>query len=151
MHALSHATGNDAPQSTETAMHSRKIIPLVTFAELAELKTFYVDRLGFELTYDAPMYLGLKSPGEDGAEIGFMTPDSDTEPVFEGKGLTLCLYVDDVDATHSAMVERDVPIVQPPEDKPWGDRCCVARDPAGVMLYVTQPIPAQPEFQQYVP
>ncbi len=132
-------------------MHSNRIVPLLTFPELAELKSFYVDRLGFEVTFDAPMYLGLRSPGDGGVEIGFMTPDSDAEPNFEGKGLTLCLYVDDVDASHAEMVERDVPILQPPEDKPWGDRCCVARDPAGVMLYVAQPIEAQPEFQQYVP
>ncbi|MFW5739801.1 MAG: VOC family protein [Myxococcota bacterium] len=128
-------------------MTPKKLVPLVTTQDLDALRAFYVDKLGFTTTFDAPMYLGLKW-GEN-AEIGFMTPGGDC-PVFGGKGLSLCLEVDDVDAQHDRFVSLGVSVVQAPRDNPWGDRSFVALDPAGVALYVYKPTQPSPEFAKYV-
>jgi predicted enzyme related to lactoylglutathione lyase len=47
-------------------------------------------------------------------------------------------FVDDVDAEHTRLVERGVPIVQPPRDEPFG-RSLAYQGPAGQALFLLQP------------
>ena len=127
-------------------MVPNKIIPLVTTQSLDAVRAFYIDKLGFTATFDAPMYLGLMW-GEH-VELAFMTPD--TCPTFEGHGLSLCLEVDDVDAEYDRFQSLGVKIAQELRDNPWGDRSFVALDPVGIALYVYKPTQPAPEFEGYV-
>jgi catechol 2,3-dioxygenase-like lactoylglutathione lyase family enzyme len=127
-------------------MQPRKVVPLFNASNLDELKQFYVGKLGFGVTFDAPMYLGLRC-GEN-LEIAFMTPCSGKEP-FQGAGALLCFEVENVDAEHDRFRSLGIPIVQELKDNPWGDRAFVAVDPAGVALYVYHPIQPSAEFEAY--
>ena len=89
-------------------MQPRKIVPLVTTNNLDELRSFYVEKLGFTTTFDAPMYLGLRC-GEN-VEVGFMTPSGDCKTFSDG-GLSLCLEVQNVDAEHDRFRAMGIVIV----------------------------------------
>lgn len=50
---------------------------------------------------------------------------------YEGTGVTLHLYVADVDAVFRAAVDAGAEVVMPVEDCFWGDRYGILRDPFG--------------------
>lgn len=128
-------------------MKLRKVVPLFAARNLDEIKQFYVGRLGFAVTFDGPMYLGLRC-GEN-QEFAFMSPDGECKP-FQGDGVSLCFEVENADAEHDRFRSLGIPVVQNLKDNPWGDRSFVAVDPAGVALYVYHPTKPNREFEQYV-
>jgi uncharacterized glyoxalase superfamily protein PhnB len=115
-------------------MNPRKIIPLMTTGLLSEVKRFYTEHMGLRVRIEMDGYLSLIGPS--GSEIAFMDAEEGSWPKFDGKGLTLCFEVEDVDAEAHRLVEANVPVVTPLQDNPWGDRSIVLRDPAGVYVYV---------------
>lgn len=131
-------------------MPVQSLTPIVTTPHLAAARDFYVRHFGFHVTYDSDHYVGLCIGGEDSAELGFVAPDAMTPDVFDGRGAALILRVADADATHRALVAAGAPIVSPPTDQPWGARQFVTRDPAGVALFVSHPIPMSPELAAHV-
>jgi uncharacterized glyoxalase superfamily protein PhnB len=120
-------------------MNLKKLVPLVTTGHLSELKDFYSKHFGFKVTIEVSTYLGLA--GANGAELSFMSPDEDAQEAFEGKGLTLCFEVTDVDAEANRLVAAGVPVIVPLRDNPWGDRSIILRDPIGIHVYVYQSTP----------
>jgi uncharacterized glyoxalase superfamily protein PhnB len=50
---------------------------------------------------------------------------------YEGTGVTLHLYVDDVDAMFRAAVDAGAEVLMPVEDCFWGDRYGILKDPFG--------------------
>lgn len=48
-----------------------------------------------------------------------------------GTTVSLLLYVEDMDAAHAKALAEGAVEMQPPGDKPWGDRACQLRDPFG--------------------
>jgi catechol 2,3-dioxygenase-like lactoylglutathione lyase family enzyme len=131
-------------------MKIETIVPIITTSKMRETREFYVKRLGFEVSFDHDHYLGLRAGPKGSPELGFMLPDAESGGTYEGHGTTFAFSVKDADAAHARLVAAGVPIVQPPMDRPWGARSFVARDPNGVMLYVSHPIPAAAEFQAAV-
>jgi len=132
----------------EHLMHSDHIVPIVTTPRLQQTRAFYVDLLGWQLTFDHSHYLGVRAgpKGSTAAELGFMLPDADSPQPFPGQGITFSIRVADADAECARLRARGVPIVQEPADMPWGARAFVIADPNGVVLYVAHPIPAAVEF-----
>ena len=128
-------------------MVPKKIVPLITTPSLDALRAFYIDRLGFTATFDSPMYLGLRWGKH--VEVAFMPSDTCAQASFNGKGLSLCLEVENVDAEHDRFRSLGIEIVQEPRDNPWGDRSFVALDPVGIALYLYQPIQPDPEFAAF--
>lgn len=130
-------------------MHPDKLVPLITTRDLSAIKDFYTTKLGFQVTFDSDFHLGLRAGVEGRPELSFMTPNSDACPVTDGRGMTFCLQVDDVDAEHTRLAAAGIQVVQPPKDNPWGDRSCIVLDPLGISLYVYSLIEADPEFAKY--
>jgi predicted enzyme related to lactoylglutathione lyase len=130
-------------------MNFSKIIPLITTSDLGAVKAFYTEHFGFRATIEAPGYLGLKSIESPHLELGFMRPDNPNCPVFDGKGVTLNLEVADVDEEYDRLTSLGVRTEGPPADHPWGDRSFQVMDPAGIALYISNPIPPAPEFKKY--
>jgi uncharacterized glyoxalase superfamily protein PhnB len=54
--------------------------------------------------------------------------------------LPLYLYVDDADATFSRALAEGSKIVDPLEDKDWGDRCGGVQDPYGHVWFIATPL-----------
>jgi catechol 2,3-dioxygenase-like lactoylglutathione lyase family enzyme len=127
-------------------MHGKHIVPIVTTDRLRETRAFYVDLLGFELSFDHDAYLGVRAGPKGAPELGFMRPDVDAPVAFAGNGLTLGITVADADAECARLRRLGVPILQEPADQPWGARAFAVADPNGVTLYVSHPIPAAVEF-----
>lgn len=127
-------------------MNSHSIVPIVTADDLRALRAFYVDGLGFELSYDHDFYLGVRAGPKGSAELGFMRTDADAPTPFGGKGLTLAITVDDADRECARLRARGVRIVAEPSDKPWGARSFQVQDPTGVVILISHPIPPAVEF-----
>ncbi|MFH1378362.1 MAG: VOC family protein [Planctomycetota bacterium] len=128
-------------------MKFKRFCPIVNTTKLAEIKAFYTTNFGFKPTFDAEMYLGLKSPA--GLEIAFMTP-SEGGQGYSGQSLTFSFEVDDVDAEYARVKALGLTIIAEPKDNPWGDRSFITVDPIGVFLYIYKPIMPDETFKQYV-
>lgn len=72
------------------------------------------------------------------------------QPAFGGAGLTCCFMVDDVDKEYKRLSQREITVVRPLQDNPWGDRSFVMLDPSGIALYLYQEIPITDEYKQYI-
>jgi len=104
--------------------------------KLAETKTFYINTLGFGVTFENEFYLLMHTPNHQ-AEISFLKPNHPTQksifqPPFEGKGVYLTIEVEDVDKIYKEFKNKDVPIEIELRDEPWGDRHFAIVDPNGV-------------------
>jgi catechol 2,3-dioxygenase-like lactoylglutathione lyase family enzyme len=127
-------------------MSIQSIVPIVTSKLMRETRKFYVDLLGFQVSFDHEHYLGLRAGPEGSPEIGFMLPDAQAPSLYQG-GLTFAFRVADADREHARLKKLGVAILREPRDEPWGARAFILKDPSGVTLYVSHPIPAALEFQ----
>lgn len=104
--------------------------------DVAAARGFYTEQLGFAVEDEAPGFVQFKAPG-GGASLAIGTA-SDQEPVGE---VELWWFVDDADATFATLAARQLPIVMPPTDMPFG-RAFAVQDPAGHTLRMLQ-LPAR--------
>jgi predicted enzyme related to lactoylglutathione lyase len=99
---------------------------------------YYRDRLGFEISeYDRlPEHYGYAS--RDGCHVHFARfegvrprPNNEVAPpdMFD-----IYIYVEDVDAFHSELVERGADLLHGPVDQGYGLREARVRDPHGYIL-----------------
>ncbi|MFJ3927288.1 VOC family protein [Streptomyces sp. NPDC090022] len=56
-------------------------------------------------------------------------------------GIDLFVFVEAVDATVESLRLAGTPVVQEPEDTPWGERVAYVQDPAGNRVGLGQPVP----------
>jgi catechol 2,3-dioxygenase-like lactoylglutathione lyase family enzyme len=104
--------------------------------KLAATKAFYMDVLGFGVTFENEFYLLMHTPGHTG-EISFLLPNHPSQqplfqPPFGGQGVYLTIEVDDVDSLYEEMKKKHVEIKIDIRDEPWGDRHFAIQDPNGL-------------------
>lgn len=104
--------------------------------KLKETKDFYVNVLGFGVTFENEFYLLLHTPNRE-SEISFLLPNHPSQqplfhPSFQGKGVYLTIEVADVDRVYEALKRKGVAIEIDLRDEPWGDRHFAVADPNGV-------------------
>ncbi len=75
---------------------------------------------------DSLLLLTHESPDSEQQVLGFGSPLS-----LGGTGVTLQIYVDDVDESYKRAVDADATPIMAPEDCFWGDRFSMAKDPFG--------------------
>lgn len=92
-------------------------------------KTFYVDRLGFQVENEQPGFVQFVNTAGATFSLG---------PEEAGDPIELWWRVDDVDATHRDLAARGVEIISPPKDEPFG-RAMAIGDGSGATLYLHQP------------
>lgn len=131
-------------------MQIQSIVPVITTHKLAETRAFYVKHLGFEVSFDHEHYVGLRAGPKGAPELGFMKAGSPHDGHFDGSGVTFSFRVPDADAVHARLAKAGVTIVESLQDHPWGARGFMTRDPNGVMLMISHPIPVAMEFQASV-
>ena len=117
----------------------RQLFPLFLTDKLASTKAYYVEKLGFSVTFDLPQYLQVRYGSEEGApEVCFMLPnafpDGVARPAFGGQGVVVSIPTESADAAHDRMASRGAQVESAPSDKPWGWRSFFVRDPSGVVL-----------------
>jgi catechol 2,3-dioxygenase-like lactoylglutathione lyase family enzyme len=125
----------------------QKLVPMVvTDVDLARIRTFYADTLGWEVPIEVDGYLQVRhGAAADDPELAFATRDAAEPlggplPAFPGDGLVVSVPVADVDAHHVAVARTDATADTAPTNKPWGWRSYVVTDPAGVRLDFCQEV-----------
>ena len=92
------------------------VVPILNVRDVAASLAYYVDVLGFQLSWawgEPPTYGGVVSGR---AEIQFCQDGQG------GSGTWVAVWVDDVDALYERFLDRDVDIRQPPTTFEWGVR-----------------------------
>lgn len=110
--------------------------------KLAESKAFYIDILGFGVTFENEFYLLMHTPNQQ-AELSFLLPHHPSQqPVFHkpfnGQGMYLTIEVDDVDSIYKNLKKKGVEIKVELRDEPWGDRHFAIEDPNGVGIDIVK-------------
>ncbi|MCC5929134.1 MAG: VOC family protein [Cyclobacteriaceae bacterium] len=115
--------------------------------KLAESKAFYIEKLGFGVTFENEFYLLMHSPGRL-AEISFLLPYHPTQQTFfhkpfNGEGMYLTIEVEDVDSKYSELKEKGVEMKVEIRDEPWGDRHFAIEDPNGIGIDIVKYSPLE--------
>ncbi len=104
---------------------------LLYVPDIAAARAFYTEKLGLTVADENPTFIQFAQPGGQGAT--FALGQRATTQAFDNP--ELWWYVDDADATYTALVEAGVEIVGPPKDEPFG-RAFSIKDPAGNTIYL---------------
>lgn len=104
--------------------------------KLQETRAFYVEKLGFGITFESDWFLLLHTPGHK-SEVAFMLPDMPGQaPIFRqkfaGSGIFLTIEMDEVDEWYAELQKRGVAIEVAMRDEEWGDRHFAVLDPNGI-------------------
>jgi len=104
--------------------------------KLAESKAFYIENLGFGVTFENDFYLLLHTPNNE-AEISFLVPNHPSQQTlfhlpFQGQGMYLTIEVEQVDEIYKSLKKKGVPIKIDIRNEPWGDRHFAIEDPNGI-------------------
>ncbi|HOY12391.1 MAG TPA: VOC family protein [Saprospiraceae bacterium] len=121
----------------------------IVTTRLAESKDFYVNTLGFGVTFENEFYLLMHTPNHE-AEISFLLPNHPSQqPLFhnpfQGQGMYLTIEVEDVDTIYSNLKKKGVDIKIDLRDEPWGDRHFAIEDPNGIGIDLVKYAPPQEE------
>jgi catechol 2,3-dioxygenase-like lactoylglutathione lyase family enzyme len=129
---------------TQTKM---KLNAGIVTSKIAETKNFYVNNLGFGVTFENEFYLLLHTPGHE-SEISFLLPNHPSQqPLFhrpfQGQGMYITIEVDDVDKLYNELKKKNVVIKIDIRDEPWGDRHFAIEDPNGIGIDIVKYSPSQ--------
>lgn len=102
--------------------------PILTVSDLPAALTFYTGLLGFQETYrfpdeGDPAFVTVKLGR---SELGLGAGAAEPAPAF-----SLCVYADDCDAAVATLRAAGTPVLEEPNDQPWGERMARVTDPAG--------------------
>ena len=109
-----------------------RIVAYAGGKELAASRDFYVDVLGMQVTMEDPV-LDLQAPDDPAAELIIGAQEmQDARPSF---GVDVGEPAA-VDAAHAEAVRRELRVVYPLTDEPWGVRRFFVEDPGGTIVNV---------------
>jgi catechol 2,3-dioxygenase-like lactoylglutathione lyase family enzyme len=117
-------------------MTMERAIPILPADDLRVAKEFYVDRLGFDVRFEAT---------EDGAtgllgvDRGTISLTLDSPMAGHGREACVSLQVEDADSYYAEWRDR-VEIRRPPKDERWGARTFDMIDPFGNTIFVMGPL-----------
>ena len=128
--------------STNKKQAKMKLNSGIVTEKLAETKKFYLEILGFGVTFENEFYLLLHTPNQ-GAEISFLLPNHPSQQTlfqkpFAGEGVYLTIEVDDVDKIYNDLKNKGVEIKIDIRDEPWGDRHFAIQDPNGIGIDIVK-------------
>jgi catechol 2,3-dioxygenase-like lactoylglutathione lyase family enzyme len=113
-----------------------RAVPILPAEDLAVARAFYVDGLGFSVTFEASAdgrrgLLGLKR--------GTIELTLDCPMSGHGRDACVSLLVDDADAYYREWSEK-VTVLRTPRDEEWGARTFDLIDPSGNTIFVMGPV-----------
>jgi uncharacterized glyoxalase superfamily protein PhnB len=103
-----------------------------------EVRRFYTQQLGFTKFEHNPVTNHLWVHATNGASLGFAPPAPYSGMPMMPREPILYFIVKDVDEAYRKLQTRGVSFEGPPEDKPWGHRVVVTRDPEGRSIWLAQ-------------
>ena len=109
--------------------------PILPANDLTAAKSYYVDRLGFQIRFE------MSEDGKNGLlglERGSIYLTIDSPMTGHGRDACVGLEVNDADAYYEEWRDR-VSIKRPPKDEEWGARTFDLIDPFGNTIFVMGP------------
>lgn len=113
-----------------------RAIPVLPADDLRVAKEFYVDRLGFDVRFEAT---DDGATGLLGVDRGTIALTLDCPMSGHGREACVSLQVEDADAYYDEWRDR-VEIRRPPRNEPWGARTFDVIDPFGNTIFVMGPV-----------
>jgi len=107
--------------------------------KLEETKSFYVNKLGFTIVWEADWFMLLATPNEADT-ISFLSPKhlnqelSNFREPFSGKGIYLTVEVDNVDLYFEEIKKSGIDIALNIRSEEWGDRHFAVIDPNNIAI-----------------
>ena len=115
-------------------MTIRRAIPNLLSRDLDASRDFYEGFLGFRVAMDEEGFMMFASRENSAVQLTVASPDGGLDRgVAEAR---VSIDVGDVDAAHAEAVRRNLEIVYPLTDEPWGIRRFFVKDPSGVVINV---------------
>lgn len=125
----------------------KKVYPLAITEKLNECSDYYVKYFNFKVVFKEDWYVHLVHE-ESGAELGFMKPNTQTQPKqlqvgFSGKGMVYSFEVTDAKEEFERLKRiPQIDVLLELKDEPWGQRHFIVRDPACIYVDVVQQLEA---------
>ncbi|HMD33583.1 MAG TPA: glyoxalase superfamily protein [Vicinamibacterales bacterium] len=116
-----------------------RAVAILPADDLAAARAFYVDGLGFRITFDVAMDDGAGLLGLLGLRRGTIELTLDCPMSGHGRNACVSLHVDDADAYYREWSAK-VPVLRPPKNEEWGARTFDLLDPSGNTLFVIGPV-----------
>ena len=110
-----------------------------TTHNLADVKRFYTDLLGFRRFEQDPQMNYLYVQTGHSSSVGFMPPMQGMGEPSPAKEPTLYFMVKDVDRAYTDLSAKGVQFEGPPADMPWGHRGVSTIDPEGRRVMLATP------------
>lgn len=136
-------TAFQEPASTPVPvpLATRAFYPNLVTARFDETWEFYTTQLGFRTVAEHHAYVHLAHPA--GHQLGLLRHEVDGELAelvsgTDGRGFWISMDVPDVDREYARLLEAGVSMAEPIQNKPWGDRQFMVRDPNGVLIAIAQ-------------
>jgi uncharacterized glyoxalase superfamily protein PhnB len=120
-----------------------RAVPVLPADDLSAAKQFYVDKLGFQLTFETE---SDGTRGMIGVKRGSMEITIDAPMEGHGRQACVSLRVNDADAYYEEWRHK-VQVKRPPQDEEWGARTFDLIDPFGNTLFVIGPLRQPVETQ----
>lgn len=120
-------------------MDIRRAIPIVDADDLQQTRRFYGDFLGFEIAMELEGLTMFRSSSNPTAQV---IAASRTGPMVDPSvpAAKMSVEVEDVDAAYTEAQRRELRIVYPITDEPWGIRRFFVEDPDGHVVNVASHI-----------
>jgi catechol 2,3-dioxygenase-like lactoylglutathione lyase family enzyme len=115
-------------------------IPILPVEDLATAKAFYVNQLGFRVTFENSEN---GRSGLLGIARGTIRITLDSPMSGHGRNACVALQVEDVDAYYREWDAR-VDVLRAPKDENWGARTFDLLDPFGNTIFVMGPVLGEP-------
>lgn len=124
-----------------------RAFPVVYAADVERAAQFW-ELLGFRRHFQLPAesdpgYVGLRSDAS-AAELAVTSIQWSFDryglSMGDGPRFEMYVYVDELDATVKQLADADVPILQEPEDMPWGERIATVADTEGNPVALCQQV-----------
>lgn len=107
---------------------------LVHVPTIKEVRPFYTEMLGLTVRAEQPGFVSFNGTDGQGATLALSEEDPNAKP---SRNPELWWFVDDVEALHTSLAAKGVPVLSAPHDEPFG-RACEVSDPAGNTVYLLQ-------------
>jgi len=112
-----------------------KAVPIIPAEDLAVAKAFYVERLGFDVSFE------ITDDGHSGLlgiKRGTIEITLDCPMAGHGRNACVALQVDDADRYYNEWKDK-VDLLRTPKDEEWGARTFDLLDPSGNTLFIMGP------------
>jgi catechol 2,3-dioxygenase-like lactoylglutathione lyase family enzyme len=122
-------------------------MPVIVTDDPVATRRFYEEFLGFDVVMEEDGFLMFSSPSVATTQV-IVVWRSPTALDPAARQLTMSLEVRDVDAAYADARRRDLEIVHPLTDEPWGIRRFFVREPSGAVINVASHIADLPAGEE---